>query len=66
VIAAFDRVSSPRVIRLIEEDDGGFAVEAAGKSDSMPGHIAFADGGLSAPNLAPMFKGSRVEIVLQP
>jgi general secretion pathway protein L len=66
VIAAFDRVSSPRVIRLIEQDNGGFAVESAGKSENMPAHIAFADGGLSAPNLAPMLKGSRVEIVLQP
>ena len=36
VIAAFDRVSSPRVIRLIEQDDGGFAVESAGKSENMP------------------------------
>jgi general secretion pathway protein L len=66
VIAAFDRLSSPRVIRLIEQDNGGFAVEAAGKSENMPARIAFADGALSAPNLAPMFKGSRVEIVLQP
>ena len=63
VIAAFDRVSSPRVIRLIEQDNGGFAVESAGKSENMPQRIAFADGSLSAPNLAPMFKGSRVEIV---
>jgi general secretion pathway protein L len=66
VIAAFDRVSSPRVIRLIEQDNGGFAVESAGKSENMPAHIAFADGSLSAPGLAPMLKGSRVEIVLQP
>src|SRR3981189_1585308 len=57
VIAAFDRVSSPRVIRLIEQDDGGFAVESAGKSENVPAHIAFADGSLSAPNLAPMLKG---------
>jgi general secretion pathway protein L len=66
VIAAFDRVSSPRVIRLIEQDNGSFAVESAGKSENMPAHIAFAEGSLSAPNLEPMLKGSRVEIVLQP
>jgi general secretion pathway protein L len=66
VIAGFDRVSSPRVIRLIEEDSGGFAVESAGKSENMPTRIAFADGSLSAPNLAAIFRGSRVEIVLQP
>jgi general secretion pathway protein L len=66
VIAGFDRVVSPRVIRLIEEDNGGFAVETASRSENMPTHVAFADGTLSAPNLVPMFRGSRVEIVLQP
>src|SRR3954466_3141017 len=66
VIAAFDRVSSPRVIRLIEQDQGGFAVESAGKSENLPQHLAFADGSFSAANLAPMFRGSRVEIDLQP
>jgi general secretion pathway protein L len=66
VIAAFDRVSSPRVIRLIEQDDGGFAVESAGKSENLPRQLAFADGSFSAANLAPMFRGSRVEIDLQP
>ena len=44
VIAAFDRMSSPRVIRLIEQDNGGFAVESAGKSENMPQRLAFADG----------------------
>src|SRR4051812_19737109 len=66
VIAAFDRVSSPRLIRLIEQEQGGFAVEAAGKSDNLPRHLQYADGAFSAENLAPMFKGSRVEIDLQP
>jgi general secretion pathway protein L len=66
IIGAFDRVVSPRVVRLIEGDDGGFAVEAAAKPDNALAHIGFADGALSAPNLAPMFRGSRVEIVLLP
>src|SRR3954471_18007139 len=66
VIAAFDRVSSPRLIRLIEQDGGGFAVESAGKSENVPQHLAFADGSFSAAHLAPMFRGSRVEIDLQP
>jgi general secretion pathway protein L len=66
VIAGFDRVVSPRVIRLVEGGDGGFAVEATGKVDSIPARIAFSDGALSGPNLAPLFRGSRVEIVLQP
>ena len=66
IISGFDRAVSPRVVRLIEGDDGGFAVETAAKSDNGPARIAFAEGTLSAPNLAPMFRGSRVEIVLQP
>jgi len=66
VVAGFDRIVSPRVIRLIEQDDGGFAVEAAGKSENVPAHVGSADGVLSAATLAPLFRGSRVEIVLQP
>jgi general secretion pathway protein L len=66
VIAAFDRLSSPRLIRLIEQDDGGFAVETAGKPENLPRHLAFADGRFAGQNLAPMFRGSRVEIDLKP
>jgi general secretion pathway protein L len=66
LIAGLDRIVSPRLVRLIEGDDGGFAVEAAGKAENIPSRIAFSDGTLSAPNLAPLFRGSRVEIVLQP
>jgi general secretion pathway protein L len=66
IIAGFDRVASPRVVRLIEDDEGGFTVETAAKADNVPARIAFADGVFSAPNLAPVLKGSRVEIVLQP
>jgi general secretion pathway protein L len=66
VIAAFDRTVSPRVVRLIEEDNGGFAVEGTARSDNIPSRIGFADGALTAPNLAQVFRGSRVEIVLQP
>jgi general secretion pathway protein L len=66
IIAGFDRMVSPRVVRLIEDDNGGFAVETAGKPEDVPARIAFADGALSAPDLAPMLRGSRVEIVLLP
>jgi general secretion pathway protein L len=66
IIAGFDRVVSPRVVRLIEDENGGFAIEAAVRSENVPAHIAFANGALSASNLAPVFRGSRVEIVLQP
>jgi general secretion pathway protein L len=66
IIAGFDRIVSPRVVRLIEDDHGGFAVEMAVRPDNLPARIAFTDGALAAPNLAPVLKGSRVEIVLQP
>jgi general secretion pathway protein L len=66
VIAGFDRVVSPRVVRLIEDEQGGFTVESAVKPENVPARIAFTNGVLAAPNLAPMLRGSRVEIVLQP
>ncbi|MBR0875111.1 PilN domain-containing protein [Bradyrhizobium tropiciagri] len=64
IIAGAGRLVSPRVVRLVEADDGGFAVEATGKADKS--RIAYADGALSAPDLASLFRGKRVEIVLQP
>jgi general secretion pathway protein L len=66
IIAGFDRLVSPRVVRLIEGEDGSFAVEAAARPENVPARVAFAGGVLSPPGLAPMLKGSRVEIVLQP
>src|SRR5436305_1849091 len=66
VIAGLERVMSPRVVRLLEADDGSFAREATGKAEAIPPRIAFSAGALSAPNLASLFRGSRVEIVLQP
>jgi len=65
IIAGLDRVVSPRVVRLIEDDTGGFAVESAVMPENFPARIVFADGVLSAPALAPMLRGSRVEIVLR-
>jgi general secretion pathway protein L len=66
LVAGLERVVSPRVVRLLEGDDGSFAVEATAKTDAVPPRIAFSEGTLSAPNLAALFRGSRVEIVLQP
>jgi general secretion pathway protein L len=66
IIAGFDRVVSQRVVRLVEDDKGGFSVETAAKSENLPARIAFADGALSASNLGPILRGSRVEFVLQP
>jgi general secretion pathway protein L len=66
IVAGIERVVSPRVVRLLEGDDGSFAVEATGKADGIPPRIAFSDGTLSAPDLVSLFRGSRVELVLQP
>jgi general secretion pathway protein L len=66
IIAGINRIVSPRVVRLVEADDGGFAVETTAKADNLPSRVAFADGALEAPNLGPLFRGKRVEIVLQP
>jgi general secretion pathway protein L len=65
VIAGVDRMVSPRVVRLVEDDAGGFSLEGA-RSESAPSRVTLTDGALSGNNLAQVFRGSRVEIVLQP
>ena len=40
IVAGLERVVSPRVVRLLEGDDGSFAVEATGKTDAIPPRIA--------------------------
>jgi general secretion pathway protein L len=66
IVGGFDRLVSPRVVRLIEDDKGGFAVETPARPENVPARVAFVDGVLSASDLAPVLRGSRVEIVLQP
>jgi len=66
IVAGLDRVVSPRVVRLIEDDGGSFAVEMPARPENIPARVALADGTLSSPDLAAMLRGSRVEIVLQP
>ena len=66
IIAGLDRVASPRVVRLIEDEAGGFAVEAPPKAETAPARLSFVNGAFSPANLTAGFKGSRVEIVLQP
>jgi general secretion pathway protein L len=66
VIAGLNRIVSPRVVRLIEGDDGRFAVQAEKtKTGDIPSTIALADG-VAPAALAAIVRGSRVEIVLQP
>ena len=64
-IAGLNRLISPRVVRLVEADDGRFAVEASRKGDDVPSKIALGQGAVQ-PGLASLVRGSRVEIVLQP
>ena len=66
VIAGFERMVSPRLVRLVENEKGGFALELVDKPEDIPTEIAFRDGEFAAANMAPVFKRSRVEIVLQP
>jgi general secretion pathway protein L len=65
IVASLERMVSPRVVRLVEDDNGTFALEAA-KPENLPKQIAFADGKFEAANLAQIVRGSRVEIVLRP
>ncbi len=66
IIAGFDRIASPRVVRLVEQDDGAFAIGDAAKPDAV-GRAGFVDGALQAPgvDLGPLLRGNRVEVVLQ-
>jgi general secretion pathway protein L len=65
VVAALERVISPRVVRLIESEDpaGGFALQTTGKSTDESGRLTFAGGRFSGA-AASFVNGSRVELVL--
>lgn len=64
-VAGLERMVSPRLVRLVEGETGAFALEAA-KPENAPTDIAFEDGKFTGANLAPIVRGCRVEIVLQP
>jgi general secretion pathway protein L len=66
IVAGFERLVSPRLVRLIENDKGAFVLEAAGRTENVPAVLEFRDGRFAAANLAPVFRGSRIEIVLRP
>ncbi|MGY8668361.1 PilN domain-containing protein [Bradyrhizobium sp. UFLA05-109] len=66
IVAGFERMVSPRLVRLVESESGEFALEAANRPDNVPAGIAFRDGEFAAANLAPVLRGSRIEIVLRP
>ncbi|WP_441237390.1 PilN domain-containing protein [Bradyrhizobium sp. 930_D9_N1_4] len=69
IVATLERVVSPRVVRLVENETGAFTLETAkavNKSENIPEEIGFEDGRFASPNLAQIVRGSRVEIVLRP
>jgi general secretion pathway protein L len=66
IIASLERMVSPRVVQLFENETGEFVLEAANKPENVPAHIAFVGGQFAAANLAQVLRGSRVEIVLRP
>jgi general secretion pathway protein L len=65
IVAGLERTVSPRLVRLVEDESGTFALGAA-KLENAPKEIAFEDGKFAAGNLAQIVRGSRVEIVLRP
>ncbi|QPF93862.1 PilN domain-containing protein [Bradyrhizobium commune] len=65
VVAGLERMVSPRLVRLVEDDKGIFALETAKPENSLK-TIAFEDGKFAAAGLAQIVRGSRVEIVLRP
>lgn len=65
LIAAMERIVSPTVVRLIEQDDGEFKVESSAKSEQAP-LLTKLTGIGSASGLAATLAGKRAEIVLAP
>ena len=65
IVTGLERLVSPRLVRLVEDERGTFALETAKPENSLK-EIAFEDGKFAAANLAQIVRGSRVEIVLRP
>jgi general secretion pathway protein L len=70
IVAAFGWLVSPRVVQIVEADDGSAFTVRVPKDDGYTGErIQFADGGIAAPFPASVLKavqGNRVEIILRP
>jgi general secretion pathway protein L len=64
-VSGLERMVSPRLVRLVEGESGAFALETP-KPENAPKEVAFEDGKFTGANLAPVVRGSRVEIVLRP
>ena len=66
IVGGLERLVSPRLVRLVEDEKGDFALEAAGKTEGTPVAVSFSDGQFAANNLAQLLRGGRIEIVLRP
>jgi general secretion pathway protein L len=65
IVDGLDRLISPRLVKLTEQPDGSFALLAPNRSE--PGAattVVYKDGMFSAAEVAPLLRGSRVEIQL--
>ncbi|MBB5048567.1 general secretion pathway protein L [Rhodopseudomonas rhenobacensis] len=66
IVAGIDRVISPKQVRLVEQDDGGFLLHAASadKIGALP--VGLTEGETPSEAAAASLRGSRVEIRLAP
>jgi len=69
IVAAYAKVVAAPGVRVVEEQDGTFTVQADAASSAPPERIRIINGGVVAAgsgNVAAMLKASRTELVLQP
>jgi general secretion pathway protein L len=69
IVATYAKVVAAPGVRVVEEKDGTFIVEADGKAASAPERIRIVNGEVvasGAGNAATMLKASRAELVLRP
>jgi general secretion pathway protein L len=68
LVAAIGRFVSPRVVRLVEEDDGsGFTLRLPKDAPSAPTSVRLDDTAAELPeSVAKSIRGNRVEVVLRP
>jgi general secretion pathway protein L len=68
VVAIVDVLAAAPTVRLVEDAEGSFTLEAPRKRSSSPAlRVSLADGtAVCSPGAAPLIKGKRVELALQP
>jgi general secretion pathway protein L len=67
IVAGLGRVTSPRNVRLVEEDGGSFAVQTGGRYEAE--RLRISGGRVVGPlpeQMATMLRGSRLELLLRP